>query len=364
VVNPIGGTLPYNVTWSNGQTGNNAIALTGGTYIVQVTDANGCVLNDTAQITSVNPLTSSMLPSDTVYCGTSLTITANTAFTSYTWSTGSTTNMTQVTSTGAVWFNGLDANGCNTLDTVDVELYSIPVVNLGADITNVCEGTPQALDAGNFQSFVWSTGETTQVINVATSGTFTVAATDTNGCVGSDDINVTMWSLPVVDLGQDTIVCGDVLPLTYELDAGSGFTSYLWNTGGTAQTETVSGNPGDVADYSVIVEDGNGCFGTDTINVEFAICSSINEPGQSLSISLYPNPTKGDLNLDLKGYLGQTVEIEIMTTSGQLVKRRVLDSNNQTEMFTTIGLNDVSQGLYLVLIKTGGETKIERITIY
>lgn len=364
VVNPIGGTLPYNVTWSNGQTGNNAIALTGGTYIVQITDANGCILNDTAQITSVNPLTPSMLPSDTVYCGTSLTLTANTAFTSYTWSTGATTNMAQVTSTGAVWFNGVDVNGCNTLDTVDVSLFSIPVVALGADITNVCEGTPQSLDAGNFQSFVWSTGETTQVISVATSGTFTVAATDTNGCVGSDDINVTMWSLPVVDLGQDTIVCGDVLPLTYELDAGSGFTSYLWNTGGTAQTETISGNPGDVADYSVIVEDGNGCFGTDTINVEFTICSSVNEAGHSLSISLYPNPTKGDLNLDLKGYLGQTVEIEIMTTSGQVVKRRVLDSNNQTEMFTTIDLNDVSQGLYLVLIKTGGETKIERITIY
>ncbi|MGB0390609.1 MAG: T9SS type A sorting domain-containing protein [Salibacteraceae bacterium] len=358
VMNPIGGTLPYTTTWSNGQTGNNAIALTGGVYSVQVVDANGCVLKDTAEVISVNPLTPSMLPNDTVFCGAVLTLTANSAFSQYLWSTGGVTDTANIYSSTTVSFEGLDINGCTTFDTVDVTVFPAAVVNLGADISNICEGTDQVLDAGSFVSYLWSTGETTQTITVATSGTYNVAATDVNGCIGLDDITVTAWALPVVDLGADTILC--MQQTSYEIDAGAGFVSYAWSTGGTAQTESVTST----GDYSVVVEDGNGCFGTDTVNVDFDICGGVDEPGKSLSIALYPNPTKGDLNVDLKGYLGQIVEIEVLTTNGQLVKKKIIDSNNQSELNAQIDLNDVAQGLYFVKISTGDETKIERITIY
>ncbi|MFT6324724.1 MAG: hypothetical protein ACJAWO_002291 [Halieaceae bacterium] len=79
---------------------------------------------------------------------------------------------------------------------------------------------------------------------------------------------------------------------------------------------------------------------------------------------MYPNPTKGDLTIDLKGFLGQTVEIEIMTTNGQLVKKTILESNNQSELNTQIDLNGVAQGLYFVVVKSGEEVRMERITIY
>ena len=360
VVNPIGGTLPYTSTWSNGQTGNNAIALTGGTYAVQVVDGNGCILLDTATVTSVNPLTPSMLPTDTNYCGASLTLTANSAFTSYNWSTGGSGASIQVTTTGSINFSGVDGNGCTTYDTVQVNMFPAAVVNLGNDISNICEGTPQVLDAGNFVSYVWSNGETTQTITVTTSGTYLVTATDANGCQDNDDVVVSMWANPTVDVGPDTIMCTNLGQDAYDIDAGSGFVKYTWSSGGTSQVETVNAT----GDYSVVVEDGNGCLGMDTVSVTFDICSGIDEPGQALTISMYPNPTKGDLNIDLKGFMGESVEIEIMTTNGQLVKEQVIESNNQSELNTQIDLNGVAQGLYFVVVKSGEQVKIERITIY
>ncbi|MFT4753845.1 MAG: hypothetical protein ACI85Q_001394, partial [Salibacteraceae bacterium] len=360
IANPIGGTLPYSVLWSNGQTGNNAIGLTGGVYAMQVTDANGCVLMDTAQVISVNALTPSMLPNDTNHCGTSVTLNANPVFTSYNWSTGASTPSVQITTTATILFNGLDANGCNTYDTVQVNVFPAAVVNLGNDISNICEGTAQVLDAGSFVSYLWSNGDTTQTVTIATSGTYLVTATDVNGCIDQDDIEVTMWANPIVDLGNDTSLCFNLGQTSLDMDAGTGFVSYNWSTGSSSQIETVT----TTGDYSVIVEDGNGCSGTDSVLVTFDICSGISEPGQSLVISMYPNPTKGDLTIDLKGFLGQTVEIEIMTTNGQLVKKTILESNNQSELNTQIDLNGVAQGLYFVVVKSGEEVRMERITIY
>ena len=362
VINPTGGTLPYSTVWSNGQVGNNAIGLSGGTYSAIVTDANGCILNDTTTISSSNPLTPSQLPNDTTNCGGDVTLSANAAFTSYSWSTGSSSSSVTITNTSLITFTGLDANGCNTYDTVQVNILPAISVNLGADIYSICEGTVQVLDAGNrFVTYQWSTGDTTSTSTISTSGTYFVTATDTNGCSATDDVMVTMWALPVVDLGADTVGCTELGVTSIDLDAGTGFTSYLWSTGATIQTESVTTD----GDYSVIVENNNGCFGTDTINVKFDICNGINDPiANNLTIKMYPNPTKGDLNIDLNGFLGQSVEIEIMTTNGQVIRTKKMDSNNQTELNTQMDLNNVAQGLYFVVVKSGDQVKVERITIY
>lgn len=42
----IHGTAPFNYTWSNGQTGTFVIASNPGTYVVTITDANGCTSSD------------------------------------------------------------------------------------------------------------------------------------------------------------------------------------------------------------------------------------------------------------------------------------------------------------------------------
>ena len=76
----------------------------------------------------------------------------------------------------------------------------------------------------------------------------------------SMQISVQVNANPQPNLGNDTAFCvGDVLTL----DAGAGFNSYTWSSGGSGQTEDVT----TVGIYSVTVTDIAGCAGADTINV-------------------------------------------------------------------------------------------------
>ena len=90
--------------------------------------------------------------------------------------------------------------------------------------------------ASNYSTatYAWNTGETTASINVSstTNTTYTVTATDGN-CTATDDVDVTVTPAPIVNLGNDVAICQGDSTL---LDAGSGHTNYLWNTGCTTQT--------------------------------------------------------------------------------------------------------------------------------
>ena len=63
------------------------------------------------------------------------------------------------------------------------------MVDLGND-TTICVDEVLTLDAGQGQSFVWSTGEITQTIEVDTTGTYWVEVTNATGCTDFDDIEV------------------------------------------------------------------------------------------------------------------------------------------------------------------------------
>ncbi len=63
------------------------------------------------------------------------------------------------------------------------------MVDLGND-TTICIDEVLTLDAGQGSSFVWNTGETTQTIEVDTTGTYWVEVTDATGCTDFDDIEV------------------------------------------------------------------------------------------------------------------------------------------------------------------------------
>ncbi|OFX32964.1 MAG: hypothetical protein A2X08_16775 [Bacteroidetes bacterium GWA2_32_17] len=67
-------------------------------------------------------------------------------------------------------------------------------------------------------------------------------------------------SVPVTDLGADTVICNGN---SIVIDAGSGFSSYHWSSGSVSQSITVNAT----GIYYVEVTDSYGCVNTDTINV-------------------------------------------------------------------------------------------------
>jgi PKD repeat protein len=112
-------------------------------------------------------------------------------------------------------------------------------------------------------------------------------------CVSSRTVaTVTIHDLPVVDLGPDLEICeGD----TYTFDAGSGFASYLWNTGETTHSIVVD----TAGNFSVTVTDTNGCTATDAVNltlnpVPVLSFSTVPENGTTCDGSVTVTVTDGD----------------------------------------------------------------------
>ncbi|PLX04804.1 MAG: hypothetical protein C0595_01790 [Marinilabiliales bacterium] len=89
-----------------------------------------------------------------------------------------------------------DTSGANSMDSVYIMVYDLPVVNIGAD-TTFCPDVVWTLNAGNSgSSYLWSNGEETQSITVDTAGygygvqEYSVEVTSQNGCVSSDEITL------------------------------------------------------------------------------------------------------------------------------------------------------------------------------
>ncbi|HNW96905.1 MAG TPA: PKD domain-containing protein [Bacteroidales bacterium] len=124
-----------------------------------------------------------------------------------------------------------------------------PPVNLGKDtiLNKFCNYT---LNAGDwFSSYLWSTGTTTQSINVDSSGTYWVEVTDAFGYKSHDTLNV---SYPLITLNDTSFCSGNSIVLSTGL---IGSYTYNWTGGLTSPTINVS-TPGN---YSVTVTDDSLC---------------------------------------------------------------------------------------------------------
>ena len=180
----------------------------------------------------------------------------------YTWNTGETTTSITVnpTVTTTYMVTGLNQSGSSASDSVTVYVNPNPTADAGSNVA-ICEGDSTVLTASGGDTYVWSTGETTQTITVSPTSTtsYTVTVTQ-NGCTDSDSVLVLVNPLPNANAGTDvTINQGDSTILT-----ATGGGTYLWNTGETTASITVS--PNATATYSVTVTN-LGCQASDDVQV-------------------------------------------------------------------------------------------------
>lgn len=148
--------------------------------------------------------------------------------------------------------------GCEVITYKQIYI-SNPSVNLGNDIA-ICSGNSTILNAGtNYYSYLWTDGSTGQTLSVSNSGNYYVEVTDSVGCVASDTVSVAVNNA-VVDIGADIFLCTGN---SATLNAGVGFSSYLWSNGEITQTTIIDST----GIYWVKATDINGCIGYDTISV-------------------------------------------------------------------------------------------------
>jgi len=246
-------------SWSTSETTPTISVTTSGIYSVTVTNAAGCSSTQSVNITFV-PFPVVFLGPDTVLCsGQALTLNGGDPAFAHTWSTGSNATSINPTTSGIYWVDV--ANGsCVTRDSIGVVFNALPVDDL-FDV-NSCEGSAVALSAGNIgSSYAWSTNETTESIEVSTSGTYTVTVTTPLNCMSTFDAVVNFEAPPAVELGNDTTLCeGEILVLS----SGNPGADNDWSTGEISETITVSST----GTHSVLVST-TVCEARDSIQVTF-----------------------------------------------------------------------------------------------
>jgi hypothetical protein len=182
------GALSY--SWNNGVINNNPfVPLVSANYIVTGTDLNSCTNTDTVMVL-VNSLPLVNGGADQTSCnGNAITLTGSGAV-SYIWTGGVINNTPFVPSASANYtVTGTDLNGCSNTDEVWVTLGIDPVFSLGPDVIQV--NPPVILDAGaGWTAVDWSTGATTQTINVNANSTLICTVTNADGCTATDTISV------------------------------------------------------------------------------------------------------------------------------------------------------------------------------
>lgn len=240
--------------------------------------------------------------------------------------------------------------GCDSVVTLTLSLDPLPVVTIQGD-NYTCDST--VLDEGYGipgDSYLWSTSETTQTITVYTDGSYSLTVTDANGCKGFDTLTVDIDNIIPVNIGAGTYGCAGYDTLT--IDAGSGYDSYLWSTGETSQNiEIWTDSCCYIIDYTVTVTSGL-CESIDTVQIEWVMCSGIDETNSDSQISVYPNPNNGNFNIYLHNSDFINSTIKIFDNTGKLVFIKEINSL-QSEPVISISTERLSDGIYQLYIDNG-----------
>jgi hypothetical protein len=280
------GYASYN--WSNGATTQTITVTASGSFSVTVSNGS-CSASSSAMNVTVNtpPPATITAPASVCAGATSSASVTVTSGATYAWSisngtingasNGSSISFTANPSGSVGLSVTVTANGCAASGSATVAIGNFTPAITASGPTTFCTGGSVTLTATAGTSYLWSTGATTQSINVASAGTYSVTVTNGSGCSGSASTNVTVNSAPAPAItanGPTTFCAGG----SVTLDAGAGFSSYLWSNGATTQAITVSNS----GSFSVTVTNGAGCSGTSSptnVTVSSALAPSITANG-------------------------------------------------------------------------------------
>ncbi|MDD3877904.1 MAG: PKD domain-containing protein [Bacteroidales bacterium] len=317
-------------------------------YIVTVTDNNGCSKTDDVLV-SVNSLPPSSAGTNQSICFGNSTQLGATGGVNYVWSPSTGLSSTSIanpnanpTVTTTYTLTVTDINGCSATSNMVLTVNPLPIANAGND-SSICSGNNTLLTATGGISYSWSPviGLSNSLIynpvaNPVTTTNYSVTVTDANGCSATDDLLLTVMSLPPADAGINTAICyGN----STQLNASGGI-SYLWSPTSNMNFSNVYNpvvNPLVTTTYNVTVTDSNGCSASDamvlTIN-PLPPANAGNNTAVCNGFSTQLTATGGTSYIWDTGAL--TASITVTPTSNTTYTVTVTDQNNCSEIAAVV----------------------------
>jgi hypothetical protein len=274
------GSLIFN--WENGAIDASINVDQPGYYALTITDAKGCSVIDSIEIVddlSIPEIIFATPSGDTLDCYQTMIIldaslSLGDSSLSFEWSSGQDQNTINISSAGTYYLTITQANGCSDVDSFEIyENLAIPVIEIdfpNGQILN-CIQSVVIIDANNSigsssLDFQWSTGDSTEIVEILTEGLFSLTVTDENGCSSIENIEVLAnLTAPEIEFSLpegDTLSCGKT-NVTVDAGASLGDSSsvFNWSTG-IDQNEILVTTPGT---YFLTITQANGCIDIDSI---------------------------------------------------------------------------------------------------
>jgi hypothetical protein len=378
-VTGVTGQPPFTYLWDNGSSGSTITGLTAGGYSVTVTDGYGCQLSKGETVVNVSQLGFGTFTSTPPSCFTadgtiSLTVTGGTAPYYYSASTGdvlisySQTYTISGLSSGAYGFLVTDAGLCqlnvstsitsvNSMSSVSVNTTNSSCSSVDGEILisvvgGVTPYTYTLVSPGGGTTNI-SGSQTAQLFSNLSSGTYTVAVSDSSGCAYMEEANIIAENKYTISTQVSGTTCGgsngsvtiftttgSTLPLDYSIDNG------VYDIIDTTLT-SVTFNNLTAGNHVVTVSDANDCIQTENILIlgstplDFSLYSTscgtgnsgkitafINQGVTPFSFNWSDNVPNNPQQIQVSGLTGGTYSLTIVGSDGCSLSRTTTISCN------------------------------------
>lgn len=265
------------VVWNTGATTIDLNNLIAGTYIADISDANGCSLQDTFNIINqTNGLALSTSAITDENCSNAqgaidISVAGGSAPYSYNWSTGAQTEDLMNITAGTYTVTVVDATSCSFVNSFTVVNNANGLLGSTTTSDDFCGAGFGSVDltvnGGQIPyTYLWSDGSSSQDIFTASAGIYIVTVTDGTGCtlILTDTVDYSSGSLAVSNVFTNDEFCGQLDgEIFLQVTGGANPRTYLWSNGATTQDiqNLAAGN------YTVTITDNNGCELIETYTV-------------------------------------------------------------------------------------------------
>lgn len=330
-VNASGGIPGYTYSWSPfGGIGQSSSVLSEGTYVVTVTDNNGCTQTAQTTISQPTSLSATISKITNASCNGgatgSSTVSASGGTPAYTfaWSSGDVDSTAINLTAGTYTVVVTDYNGCTKQATATITQPPALTATIGSSTNVSCyngkNGTATATGSGGTgpYTYLWNTSpaQTTAKATGLKSGNYSITITDSRSCVTTSAV-VTITQPPLLTVSvtpSSTISCDVTIIISATASGGTAGYFYMWSTGDAGSSVTVN-----TGVYSATATDAMGCVATASVSVKAS--------NSTLTANITPPPNICN---------GATTSISI-TTSGGLGGNNYLWSNSSTAPSITVG---------------------------
>ncbi|MBT5529039.1 MAG: PKD domain-containing protein [Cytophagia bacterium] len=264
--------------------------------------------------------------------------------------------------------------GCKDSITKKSVVHPMPVADFDIDknpqclVGNLFEFTSSSTISSGSMTYLWYFGDgdsslsgisTTHSYDSIMSYPVTLVASSDQQCRDTIIDQVTIKPSPSVYLGKDVFT---TLNVSFNLDAGPNYTSYVWHDGPGSRIYTVNTNSLGLGDHLlyVTITDSFGCDNSDSVWV-FVWPVSIEEETQ-ISYNLYPNPARAFFTIEFDQLYDTKVDIIVEDMQGRVVYKNEFNPM-LTQSKLRIDLHE-AKGVYFVKMVVGNRVEVHKVMMY